>query len=247
MGIAAGDVDGDGGIDFVVSNFSHDNVALYTSRGENLWEEVSYAHDVGRRTLATLGWGTGLFDGDNDADLDLFVANGHVYPAVDEAGIGTTYRQQNQLFRNEGGILRDVSQHSGPGLRLVESSRGAAFGDIDDDGDVDILVVNLDGAPSLLRNDGGNRRGWLTVQLEQSGRNRSAIGSSIEVSTTGKIQRREIRAGTGYLSQNDHRVHFGLGAATVATVRVRWPDGVWQDAGEVAARQQLRVVRAPSE
>ena len=243
MGIAIGDVDGDGTQDLLVSNFSHDHVALYASRGTDFWEDASYTHDVGRRTLATLGWGMGLFDADNDADLDLFVANGHVFPGVGAAGIGTSYRQANQLFDNDGGRLWDISQGSGSGLEVTESSRGAAFGDIDNDGDVDIVVINLDAAPSLLRNDGGNRQGWLSIQLRGTAHNRSAIGATVEVTTEEKAQRREVRAGTGYLSQDDLRLHFGLGAATVATVRVRWSDGSWQDVGEVAARQELQISR----
>ncbi len=250
MGIAAADIDGDGGIDFAVTNFSHDHVSLYASQGDSVgtgrWEDLSYAHDVGRHTLSTLGWGAGLVDFDNDADIDLFVANGHVYPAVGDAGIGTSYKQLNQLFDNDGGVLRDVGERSGPGLQVVESSRGAAFGDVDDDGDVDILVVNLDAPPSLLRNDGGNRLAWLSISLVGPATNRSAIGARVEVTAAGRSQWRELRAGTGYLSQDGHRLHFGLGTASTATVGVRWPDGLWQEAGEVAVRQRLRLERPTS-
>lgn len=257
MGIASADLDGDGGVDLVVTNFSHDHVSVYTSQihksraaapsGAGSWLDVSYGHEVGRATLATLGWGVGLVDFDSDADLDLFIANGHVYPGVGEAGIGTVYHQANQIFRNDGGQLHDVSRQSGEGLKVAASSRGAAFGDLDNDGDVDIVVVNLDDAPSLLRNDGGNRQNWLAVELIGRGYNRSGIGGRVEVTTLAGMQWRERRSGTGYLSQDDHRLHFGLAAATSASVRVRWPDGQWQDLGEVASRQYLLITRDDSE
>jgi hypothetical protein len=244
MGIAAGDLDGDGGVDLAVTNFSHDHVSLYLS-AHAAWEDASYAHDVGRRTLATLGWGVAMLDVDHDADLDLFVANGHVYPGVDDAGIGTAYRQPNQLFLNDGGHLREVTATAGPGLAVRQSSRGHAVGDIDGDGDLDLLVVNLDAPPTLLRNDGAEGA-WLMVELEGRERNRDAIGARVEVTAAGRTQWREVRAGTGYLSQDDRRLHVGLGDAQSASVRVRWPDGVWQEVGEVAARQVLRVRRDES-
>lgn len=253
MGIASADLDGDGGADLVVTNFSHDHVSVYASQlhpstapappAAGRWLDVSYRHDVGRATLATLGWGVGLVDFDSDADLDLFIANGHVYPRVGEAGIGTVYEQTNQLFRNDGGQLYDVSQQSGEGLKVAASSRGAAFGDVDNDGDVDVVVVNLDEAPSLLRNDGGNQHNWLAVELIGRAHNRSSIGGRVEVTTGDGMQWRERRSGTGYLSQDDHRLHFGLGAESSALVRVRWPDGQWQEIGEVPSRQYLRVTR----
>lgn len=244
MGLAAGDVDGDGRADLVVSNFSHDHTVLYLARGPMRYEDASFASDLGSRTLATLGWSVGLADFDNDADLDLFLANGHVFPAVDRAGIGTTYGQRNQVFENDGGLLRDAGERSGPGLQVTLSSRGAAFGDLDEDGDVDALIVNLDAAPTLLRNDGGHRRHWLSVELVGDGANRTALGARVEVRVPGApLQWREVRAGTGYLSQDDHRMHFGLGSAPRARVTVRWPDGGVEEVGEVAADRHLRLSR----
>ncbi|MBT4612447.1 MAG: CRTAC1 family protein [Gemmatimonadetes bacterium] len=244
MGISIGDIDADGRTDLLVSNFSHDHVSLYRQQEEALlFRETAFDSDLGRQTLATLGWGTGLVDFDHDADLDLFLANGHVYPQVDAAGIGTTYRQRNQIFRNELGYLRDVSKFSGPALQVEAVSRGAAFGDLDEDGDVDAVIVNLDDVPSLLRNE-GVEAGGLTVTLVGTGLNTSAIGARVVVSLPdGKQMTREVRAGTGYLSQDDHRLHFGTGDAKRVRVTVFWPGGGrWS--GEADVRQHLKIAAA---
>ena len=241
MGIAIGDVDDDGAQDLLVSNFSHDHVSLYRqTHAELQFRETAFGSDLGRRTLATLGWGAGFADFDLDGDLDLFVANGHVYPQVDAAGIGTSYHQANQLFRNEQGYLRDLTASSGSGLGVVASSRGAALGDIDDDGDVDIAIVNLDTIPTLLRNE-SPASGWLRVQLQGTCRNRSAIGARVRVELPdGRVLVRQVSAGTGYLSQDDHRTHFGTGQADSVHVDIRWPDGRLQTIGRVATNQHLR-------
>lgn len=239
MGIAVGDVDGDGRLDMAVSNFSHDHVALYARQTDDRWLDVSFVHDLGRHTLPTLGWGMHLVDVDNDADVDLFVANGHVYPAVDDAGVGTTYRQRNQLFLNDAGRLRFVDHQSSPSVDY--SSRGSATADFDNDGDLDIFVVNLDAPPSLLRNDTSAAGHWLSVQLTGTRANRSAVGARVEIETDGVTQRRDVLAGTGYLSQDEQRLHFGLGQATQARVHVRWPDGTIVDAGIVEAGSRLRL------
>ena len=223
MGLAAGDYDGDGDTDLFVTNFSHDYNTLYANEGGR-FVDVSFAAGLAREGMSSLGWGTGFFDYDNDGDSDLFVANGHVYPQVDGADLGTSYRQSNQLFSNSGeGFFQDVSNLAD--LAAVESSRGAAFGDLDNDGDVDMAIVNLDGVPALFRNDGGNRRNWISIELKDADANSRAIGAAVWLSAGESRQRRAVRSGTGYLSQDDTRLHFGLGEEWFVNVEVRWPDG----------------------
>ena len=227
MGLAASDYDGDGDFDLFVTNFSHDNNTLYVNDGRGFFVDRSFSGGLGDASVMSLGWGTGFFDYDNDGDDDLFVANGHVYPAVDEHGLVTRYAQMNQLFENDGaGGFTDVSPVSGPGLEIRKSSRGSATADLDNDGDLDIVVVNIDDSPTLLRNDTGNVNNWLAVALVGKAWNRQAIGARVTLTTDGRRQSREARAGTGYLSQDDFRMHFGLGQTTVAEhIAVRWPDG----------------------
>ncbi len=179
--------------------------------------------------LATLGphmgWGVGLVDIDNDGLLDLFVANGHVYPDVSKTGT-STYAQKSDLFMNTGqGRLRLVTGAAGGGLAIEKSSRGAAFGDYDNDGDVDVLVVNMDDRPTLLRNDsdGGH---WITLRLVGVRSNRDGIGAKVTAQAGGRRQVAMVHSGGSYLSHNDMRVHFGLGAtATVDQITIRWPSG----------------------
>ncbi|MBI2506456.1 MAG: CRTAC1 family protein [Candidatus Latescibacteria bacterium] len=245
MGIAAGDYDRDGDVDLVITNFSHDNNALYQNQGDGTFRDLSFATAIGRASIAQLGWGVEFFDWDNDGDEDLFVANGHVYPQVDQHEVGTTYAQANQLFENQGqGDFIEVSRQAGPGLAEVKSSRGTAAGDLDDDGDLDLVVVNIDDRPSLLRNEGGNRHHWLEVKLAQGGFNPQAIGARVRLLAGGGWQLRELRAGTGYLSQSDQRLHFGLGKEElVERLIVRWPDGEEEVMERVAADQMILVRR----
>ena len=244
MGAAAGDPDGDGDIDLFVTNFSHDHNTYYENRGGAGFSDASWQVGLGLSSLAYLGWGAGFFDCDHDGDEDLFVANGHVFPAVDRGGLGTSYRQPNQLYENTGGRFIDVSRLSGPGFEVELSSRGSALGDLDDDGDLDIVVSNLDAPPTLLRNDGGNRGNWLILRLLDQGPNTHAIGARVTARSGKLLMLREVRAGGGYLSQDDTRLHFGLGpAAQVDLLTVRWPDGAVQELSGVAANQVLTLTR----
>ena len=189
-----------------------------------------------------LGWGVGLVDVDNDSLLDMFIANGHVYPDVARTGT-SSYRQRNQLFRNVGGgRFRHVTTEVNGPLLVERSSRGAAFGDYDNDGDIDVLVSVIDEHPILLRNDstGGN---WITLRLEGTTSNRSAIGAWVTIHVGLRRQLAEVRSGGSYLSHNDTRVHFGLGSArAVDAVTIRWPNGNVETLGRLAA-DRFYVVR----
>ena len=247
MGIALGDYDDDEDPDILVTNFWEETNTLYRNDGGELFTDVSFAARLGLESFPYLAWGTEFFDYDNDGDKDLFVANGHIFPQVDRANLGVSYAQGNQLFENLGdGAFREISEAAGPGLRIEKVSRGAAFGDYDDDGDVDILVLNLNDAPTLLRNDGGHRGNWLLVRAAGVAGNRDGIGAKVRVRCGEAAQAQEVRSGSSYLSSNDPRLHFGLGdASRVDEVRVSWPGGLvetWRDL-EV---NQILVVREGS-
>jgi hypothetical protein len=230
MGVDAGDYDGDGLLDIVKTNFSQDYTSLYRNEGNGLFEDASFRSGLAATLGPYLGWGVGLVDFDNDGLLDLFIANGHVYPDVERTGT-STYRQRNQVFRNTGrGRLRHVTETVGGPLLNEKSSRGAAFGDFDDDGDDDVLVSVLDDLPMLLRNDtrGGH---WIAVALTGTRSNRSAVGAKVIIEVGGRRQVAEVRSGGSYLSHNDMRVHFGVGEATVVDrLTIRWPLGLVESA-----------------
>lgn len=227
MGADAADYDGDARLDVFVTNFSKDHNTLYQNSAQGLFSDVSYQAGVTTPGLPYLGWGTGFADLDNDGLLDIFVANGHVYPEIDRFELGTKYRQPKQLFRNVGkGRFRDVSAEVGGGLLTETSSRGAAFGDIDNDGDTDILIINMNDRPTLLRNDTQSGNHWITLKLVGTSPNRDAIGARVWLEDGGSLQVAEVRSGGSYLSHNDMRVRFGLGRRTrVPPLTVRWSDG----------------------
>src|SRR6266850_1633791 len=227
MGVDAGDYDNDGLPDLIVTNFSHDYSTLRHNDGSLIFTDVSMPSGIGVATLPHLGWGTGFPDYDNDGRADLFIANGHVFPGIDEKHLGTTWKQPNQLFHNEGGCrFQEVTAQAGPGFQELHSARGAAFGDLDDDGDIDIVVNNIDEPPSLLRNDGGNASRWIGFRLAGAPRNRGAVGARVTVVAGPLRQVKEIQAGSSHNSSNDPRLLFGLATApSVDRIEVRWPGG----------------------
>ncbi len=230
MGVAIGDYSGDGLDDIHITNFADDSNVLYRSDGGGNFTDVTYASGLGEVSIPFLGWGTNFFDYDNDGATDLLVVNGHVYPVADNADWGTSYRQRPLLFRNVKGRFHEIGSGAGAALNLPRASRGSAIGDFDNDGDLDILINNIDDAPTLLRNDGANRAGhWLGVRLIGDVKRKSprdAIGATILCTAGGKTRRAEVASGRSYNSQSDLRAHFGLGKTTkVDRLEVRWPNG----------------------
>jgi len=242
MGVDSGDFDGDGRADIYVTNFSDDYNTLYHNDGDGLFRDATFEARLGPVTFRNLGWGTFFFDYDNDGDEDLFVANGHIYPQADRIDSGTSYSQSNQLFENvEGRKFEDVSRAVGLGEKRL--SRGAAYGDVDNDGDLDVLVANLHTRASLLRNDGGDARHWVKLQLVGVRSNREGIGVRIELEAGKKRQYRTLKASGSYLASHDRRLHFGLGKERdVREVKVRWPSGAIDRLTELEAGHLYVVV-----
>ncbi len=200
-----------------------------------------FAAGMGESSKPYMEWGTGFVDLDNDGLLDIFIVNGHVYPEIDKAGLGTKFLQRKELFQNLGnGRFRDVAEKIGGGLLLEKSSRGCAFGDYDNDGDLDILVVNLNDRPTLLRNEGGNKNHWITMKLIGKKSNRDGIGARVKATDDQRTQIAEVRSGGSYLSHNDMRIHFGFGAATrIKRLEVLWPSGLVESFENISVDQFL--------
>jgi len=229
MGIAVGDYNRDAKVDLYVTNFSDDYNTLYRNDGDGNFSDVSFRAGVAEVTIPFLGWGTGFLDFDNDGLLDIFVANGHVYPGVDGQDWGTTFAQRPLLLRNlDGTKFEQVPPATGSGLAAVIPARGAAFGDLFNDGRIDVVLNNLDSTPTLLRNASKNTNHWIALKLIGAGKSpRDAIGAKVFV-TTGQVrQRGDVFSGASYGSSSDQRVHFGLGAATkVDKLEIHWPSGL---------------------
>jgi hypothetical protein len=243
MGIAIGDYDHSGTLDIFKTNFAGDTSTLYSNSGDGFCDDRTFAGGVGLNTR-WLGWGTGFLDLDNDSWLDLFLVNGHVYPEVEQLATEAGYKQRKVVYRNLGnGRFEDVTERLGPPLTTPKAGRGAAFGDYDNDGDVDVIVNNVHDAPDLFRLEAGNAHHWLLVKLVGTRSNRSAIGARVRLVLGSTVLVEEVRSGGSYMSQNDMRVHFGLGGAAGAErLEVRWPSGLTEAWTDVRADQILQLV-----
>ena len=240
MGANLGDFDNDGYLDIVITNFQDQTNSLYHNAQSGFFTEMSFAKGIGERSLPYLAWGVDFIDVNNDGWLDLFIANGHLDDNIAEIDPIGIYAQPNQLFLNDRGIR--FSENPDPAIAQQKVSRGTAFGDIDNDGDVDIVVSNLKDLPTVLRNDSDNASQWLGVKLIGTHCNRDAIGTRVTVVSGGLTQMREVKSGSGYLSQNDLRLHFGLGnSMSVDTLTVRWLCGRVQTLQNVEANQILVI------
>jgi enediyne biosynthesis protein E4 len=246
MGVGVGDADGDGWPDLVVTNFAHDHYIFYRSLGGKLFQDDSFASGLAAATYVPLGWAPILFDADLDGDLDLFLANGHIYPQVDDApALNERYRQRDQLLVADGGRWHDLAE-GGPGLEVVESSRGAAALDVDLDGDVDLAVSHQDAAPSLLVNDTAGAGHSLTVVLGVAPWSPAPAGTRVTVTSAGQVQVGQVVAGGSYASESERALVFGLGAASAAErMEVVWPDGKRQAWLGLAAGRRY-VLPAPA-
>lgn len=242
MGVTAGDFDGDGWLDIFKTNFSDEPSSLYHNTSDGMFAETGMRAGIGRNQR-WLGWGCGFFDFDNDGWLDILLVNGHVYPEVDGSNLDTSFRQPKVLYHNLGGRrFEDISAAGGSAILTPSAGRGAAFGDYNNDGRIDVLINNMNDTPALLAGNCRNGNHWLKVRLIGKRSNRSGIGARVICRTGERRQVDEVRSGGSFLSHNDLRPQFGLGPAVKADmVRIEWPSGVVDELHAVAADQTVTV------
>jgi hypothetical protein len=243
MGVDFADYNNDGWLDLAIANFYGEPHSLYSNQKNGSFTETTWASGVGRSTMHHLGWGTRFLDYDNDRWKDLLLVNGHVYPEVDQYKLDETYAEPTVLLRNNGdGTFSDVTAAVGAALMGPRAGRGMAVSDYDNDGDVDVLIANINGFPSLLENRGGNTNHWLTVTLVGRKSNRDGIGARVTVVTGGVALTEEVRSGGSYLSQSDLRAHFGLGGSqSISSLEIRWPGGEVDRFAEVPVDRAIIV------
>jgi hypothetical protein len=243
MGVDLADLDGDLLPDFWVTNYYRENNNLFHNLGGGLFTDVASAAAPGGVNRHQVCFGTGLVDVNNDGWRDVFVTNGHVLRYPEKETPGADRAQADQLFLNLGqGAFREASGEAGPWFKSKHVGRGAAFGDIDNDGDLDILLVPNEGPVAVLRNEGGNRGNWLQLRLQGRSSNRDGIGARIDVTAGGRTTRQELRSAYSYCSANDLRAHLGLGSAQSADrVEIRWPSGQVDTFSGIAANRLYTV------
>jgi hypothetical protein len=227
MGSTVGDFNGDGRLDLFKTNFSDDTATLYRNNGDGTFDDVTFAAGLGLHTQY-LGWGTMFFDFDNDGWPDLLLVNGHVYPEVDKQHLGSNFQEPKILYHNNGnGTFTDVSDFAGPAINAVSSSRGLAVGDLWNDGRISAVISNMSAPPSLLENQLRSKNHWIAIRTVGTKSNRDGIGARITVKVGKRLLVDEVRSGSSFISNNDIRVHFGLGPATkVDSIQIRWPSGL---------------------
>ncbi|HEY6122195.1 MAG TPA: CRTAC1 family protein [Pyrinomonadaceae bacterium] len=242
MGVTAGDYDRDGWLDIFKTNFAGDTSSLYHNTARGIFEDVTFSAGLGLNTR-WLGWGCGFIDIDNDGWPDIFLVNGHVYPEVEKLGTETGYAQRKVLYQNlHNGRFTDVSAIAGEVVMEPNASRGCAFGDYDNDGDVDVLINSVNALPQLFKAESSNQNNWITIKTIGVKSNRSGIGARIKCITEDGSQIDEVRSGGSYYSQNDLRIHFGLGKnQRVKTIEIQWPSGQVDTLNNIAANQIIIV------
>lgn len=248
MGLAVGDYDNDGRVDFHITNFSDDSNVLYHNDGDRNFTDVTFPAGLGEPTIPFLGWGTSFIDFDNNGWLDLFVVNGHVYPVVDANQWGTTWAQQPLLFRNlQNGKFERVAAAPGSGLSIASPGRGLAVGDLDADGRPDLVINNIDSKPTLLRNVSTPAGHWLDLRLVGNVAKKTpkdAVGSVAYLSAGKLRQRADVVSGAVYCSQNDMTLHFGLGAATkIDKLEIKWSDGTLETFNVPAVDKTMTITQ----
>jgi hypothetical protein len=245
MGVAVADYNGDGRLDIAKTNFSGDIPSLFKNEDGKFFEDT--AQRAGLAAHHLLGWGIAFVDLDDDGWKDLVIANGHVYPEVDKSPVGDRYLQKTLVYRNLGnGRFEDITGSAGPALAVDRPARGLAVGDVDGDGRPEIVIVNMNSTPSLLKNT-GPRRNFLSLTLTGTKSNRSAIGARVTVEAGGRRQIDEVMSGGSFYSQNDLALYFGLGsAAKVDRLEIRWPSGALQEWKDVAANRKLAITEGVS-